>query len=131
MPTPSLSVVLVHRNDVERAQLRSAFEALPNTIIAGERSDLRGGLATARQAHPDILVLELANPIDDVLNAASQYRLEHSDVAIFLLSDVFDPDTLLRALRAGAQEVLRRPLDPGALGAAVERVSTIPAHKRG
>ena len=31
---PTLSVVLVHRNDFERAQLQAAFEALPNVQIA-------------------------------------------------------------------------------------------------
>src|SRR5439155_2318734 len=60
MTTP-LSVVLIHRNDVERAQLRGALEALPGVEIAGERADLRAGVALAHQAHPAILVLELAS----------------------------------------------------------------------
>lgn len=128
---PDLSVILVHRDAYERGQLRSAFEALPGVQIAGERSDLRSGLAMAHQVRPDILVLELSSPIDDVLKAASQYRMEHTDIAIFLLSDSFDPETLLRALRAGAQEVLKRPLDRSTLSAAVERVAQLNARKQG
>lgn len=127
----TLPVVLVHRDDYERGQLRSALEVLPGVQVAGERTDLRSGLALARQVRPVILVLELAQPVEDTLNAASQYKLDHPDCAIILASDVFDSDTLLRALRAGAQEVLRRPLDRAALREAVERVARQHARKIG
>jgi pilus assembly protein CpaE len=75
--------------------------------------------------------MELGHPVEDGLNAASQFKLEHPDCAIFLVTDVFDPDTLLRALRAGAQEVLRRPLDRGALREAIERVQRQAQKKSG
>ena len=126
-----LTVVLVHRNERERALLRAAFEACPNVQIAGERGDLRAGMAMAHQSRPSILVLELAAPVDETLNAASQYQLDHPDVAIFFSTDLLDPDTLLRAMRAGASEVLRRPLDRAAVGKAVERVAALSARAKG
>ena len=103
----ALPVVLIHGNDRERAALRAAFEGLPNVQIAGERGDLRAGIAMAHQSRPAILVLELSAPPDDVLTAAAQYKLDHPDVAIFFSTDLLDPETLLRAMRAGASEVLR------------------------
>ncbi len=126
-----LTVVLVHRDDYERGQLRLAFEALQGVQIAGERADLRAGLALAHQTRPNILVLELTQPVDDGIFAAAQFKMEHPDCGIFFATDVFDPETLLRALRAGAQEVLRRPLDRAALREAVERVSRQLAKKTG
>jgi len=128
---PNLTVVVVHRNDDERMQLRVALEALPGVTITGERSDMRSGLALAHQVHPTILILDLAQPIEDSLHAAAQFKLEHPDTAMFLATDSVDPDTLLKALRAGAQEVLRRPLDRGALREAVERVARQSAKKSG
>src|SRR5688572_23555466 len=92
---------------------------------------MRAGIALANQVRPGILILEMAQPVEDALNAASQYKLEHPDCAIFFATEVFDPDTLLRALRAGAQEVLRRPLDRAALSESVERVSRQAAKKNG
>jgi pilus assembly protein CpaE len=127
----NLTVVLVHRDDYERGQLRLALEALPGVQIAGERNDMRAGLALASQVRPNILILDMSHPVEDSLNAASQYKLDHPDCAIFLATEVFDPDTLLRALRAGAQEVLRRPLDRGSLREAVERVARQAAKKSG
>ena len=125
------TVVLVHRDDYERGQLRLALEGLGGVQIAGERSDLRAGIALAHQARPTVLIMELAHPVEDGLHAASQFKLEHPDCAIFLMTDVFDPETLLRALRAGAQEVLRRPLDRGALREAIERVQRQAQKKSG
>ena len=127
----TLTIVLVHRDDYERGQLRLALEALPGAQIVGERSELRSGIALANQARPAILLMELGQPVEEGLHTASQFKMEHPDCAIFLVTDVFDPDTLLRALRAGAQEVLRRPLDRAALREAVERVSRQQAKKAG
>ena len=130
MATP-ITVVLVHRNDLERAALKTALEALPGVQLSGERTDLRAGLALAHQTRPTILVLELAVPVDDTLGAVAQYKLDHPEVAIFLSSELLDPDTLLRAMRAGVSEVLRRPLDRGAVGQAVERVAALSARAKG
>ena len=124
------TVVLVHRDEYERGQLRTALEAL-SVQIAGERTELRAGLALAHQVRPAILIMELAQPVDEGLFVASQFKNEHPECAIFLVTDVFDPETLLRALRAGAQEVLRKPLDRKALGEAVERVTRQQAKKTG
>lgn len=129
--TAILRVVLVHRDDYERGQLRTALEALPGVQLAGERNDMRAGLALANQVRPDLLILDMAPPVEDALNAASQYKLDHPECAVFLATEVFDPDTLLRALRAGAQEVLRRPLDRSSLREAVERVARQAAKKNG
>jgi pilus assembly protein CpaE len=126
-----MTVVLIHGDDYERSQLRQALEALQGVQIVGERSELRSGIALAHQVKPTIMVMELTHPVEDGLHAASQFKLEHPDCAIFLVTEVFDPDTLLRALRAGAQEVLRRPLDRAALREAVERVQRQSAKKSG
>jgi pilus assembly protein CpaE len=128
----TLSVVLVHRDPAERALLRVAFESAGSVQIAGERPDLRGGLALARQVRPDILVLELdRRGQEETLAAGAQYRMEHPDGSLFLTTDQVDSDILLRAMRTGAQDVLRRPFDRSALGAAIERVASLKARKHG
>src|SRR2546426_4025105 len=129
--TNPISAVLVHRDPHERAQLGAALAATPGVQLAGERGDVRGGLALARQVRPAILVLELVPPVDDTLSASSQFRLEHPEVALFFWAESYDQETLVRAIRAGAQEVLRRPLDRAALGQAVERVAALAARKNG
>lgn len=124
-----LSVVLIHRDEGERSQLRAALEAIPGVTIATERADLRAGLALARQTPPAILVVDLPARGAETLTAVSQYTLEQPDVAVFFATESLEPELLLKALRAGAQEVLRRPLDRAALRQAVERVAAQVAKK--
>ncbi len=131
MANASLTAVVVHRNEVERVQIRQALEAIPGVQIAGERPDLRSGMALAHQVRPVLLVLELSAAHDEALSAAAQYRLEDPDVTIFAAVDAVTPDLLMRAMRAGVQEVLKRPLDRPALADAVERVSQIRLRKQG
>ncbi len=127
----NLSVVIIHRDPIERNQLHAALDALPGVQVVGERPDLRSGIALASQVQPQILIMELAPPLDDGLSIAAQYHMQHPNCAIFLMTDANDSDTLLRALRAGAQEVLRRPLDRSALSQAVERVASLNAQRNG
>ncbi len=127
----ALSVMLIHGDERERGELRAALEAIPAVKVVAERPDLRAGLALARQVAPTILVVELASQGAETLSAIAHHKLDHPDVAVFLLTESLDPDTLLSALRAGAQEVLRRPLDRVALCEAVERVARQTARKSG
>lgn len=131
MAKDSLTVVLVHKNDVERVQIRQALETIPGVQIAGERPDLRSGMALAHQVRPVILVLEVGGQGEDALSAAAQYRLEDPDVTVFAAVDAVNPDLLMRAMRAGVQEILKRPLDRAALTAAIERVAQLHHRKQG
>lgn len=131
MSNATLTVVLVHRNEVERTQIRQALEAVQGVQIAGERPDLRSGMALAHQVRPVILVLEVGSGSEDALSVAAQYRLEDPNVTIFAAVDAVNPDLLMRAMRAGVQEVLKRPLDRSAVTAAVERVAQLHHRKQG
>lgn len=129
--TQVLSLVLVDRSPGKRLQLRQALEALPGVQLAGERADLRSGVALAYQVRPAVLLLELAAPIEDALAAASQFRLENPDTAILFTAEAYDQDLLLQAMRSGASDILKWPLDRGALGQALERAAALQHRKQG
>jgi len=129
--TQVLSLVLVDRSQGKRQQLRQALEALTGVQIAGERADLRSGVALAHQVRPAVLLLELAAPIDDALGAASQFKLENPDTTILFTADAYDQDLLLQAMRSGASDILKWPLDRGALGQALERAAALQHRKQG
>ncbi|MEY2712725.1 MAG: hypothetical protein RL005_947 [Planctomycetota bacterium] len=127
----SLSVVIVHHDENERRILRDSFGALPDVHVAGERSDLESGMTLARQVAPAILVLELPRNPEETLAATGEFRLEYPDSAIVYSSDRLDADTVLRALRAGATEVLARPFHPDTLTATVDRIRSLRSHREG
>jgi pilus assembly protein CpaE len=118
-----MTVLLVLEDAANAPNTRAALEGLSGVKVIGERSDMRSGLAQARQLKPRIVVLDLPSSYEDALTAAGHFKQEAPECALFLLSSSLDPQLLLRAIRAGAQEVLKKPLDRALLQEAVERVS--------
>src|SRR5467141_863570 len=118
-----ITLLLILSGDKDRDSARAALEGLPGVEVVGERSELRSGLLLARQLRPRVVLLDLADAYEDALSAAGSFKLDAPDIALFLMSNTLDPQVLLKAIRAGAQEVLKKPLDKVLLQEAVERVS--------
>ena len=119
----SITLLLILSDEKVRASTRAALEGLPGVEVLGERSELRSGLLLARQLRPRVVLLDLPDASDEALSAAGSFKLDSPDVALFLMSNTLDPQVLLKAIRSGAQEVLKKPLDKVLLQEAVERVS--------
>lgn len=126
-----VTILLILEDDVNRRATRNALQGLPGVEVVGERNELRSGLLLARQRMPRIVLLDLPDDYEEALTAAGQFKLDAPDTALFLLSNTLDPQLLLRAIRAGAQEVLKKPLDRALLQEAVERVSRSGAARSG
>ena len=118
-----ITLLLILNGDRDRDSTRAALEGLPGVEVVGERSELRSGLLLARQLRPRVVLLDLADAYEDALSAAGSFKLDAPDIALFLMSNSLDPQVLLKAIRSGAQEVLKKPLDKVLLQEAVERVS--------
>jgi pilus assembly protein CpaE len=119
----SITILLILGDEKVRDTTRAALEGLPGVEVVGERSELRSGLLLARQLRPRIVLLDLPDAYEGALSAAGSFKLDAPDIALFLLSNSLDPQVLLKAIRSGAQEVLKKPLDKVHLQEAVERVS--------
>ena len=119
----ALSVLLILEEEANRRATQAALDGFPGIRVIGERADLRSGLLLARQLRPRIVLLDLPPAYDDALTAAGNFKLDAPESALFLLSNSLDPQLLLRAIRAGAQEVLKKPVDRALLQEAIERVS--------
>jgi pilus assembly protein CpaE len=118
-----VTALLILDDESNRRTTRAALQGLAGVEVVGERSELRSGLLLALQRRPRIVILDLPNAYEEALTAAGNFKMDAPDTALFLLSNSLDPQLLLRAIRAGAQEVLKKPLDRALLQEAVERVS--------
>jgi two-component system alkaline phosphatase synthesis response regulator PhoP len=76
------------------------------------------GLATARAAHPDLVVLDLGLPGLDGLEVARALRRE-SDVPIIMLTARVDESDRLRGFEIGADDYITKPFSPRELVASV------------
>src|ERR671913_1878195 len=88
--------------------LREAFAQLlePGCDVVAAVSDGRALLAAARELHPDIVVLDIAMPLLNGLDAARQLKRLMPDVKLIFLTVSEDPDLAAEAFRAGASGYL-------------------------
>ena len=120
MSSPFTAVV-IDSDDSSRNSLITQLRSTPGVQVEADASDLALGMRLARQIRPMLLVLE-AKPLDDALAAAERFHLEHPAATIFITSSDTAPNTILRAMRAGAKEFLSRPVANAELTTAVDKL---------
>src|SRR3954467_11087400 len=84
--------------------LREAFAQLlePGCDVVGAVADGRALVASAQELRPDIVVLDIAMPLLNGLDAARQLRELMPEIRVIFLTVSEDPDLAAEAFRAGA-----------------------------
>ena len=88
--------------------LLEAFEKLlaPECDIVAKVADGRALLAAVREHHPDVVVLDLAMPLLNGIDAARQIKQEDRSVRLVFVTMNEDPDLAAEAFRIGASAYL-------------------------
>ncbi len=83
--------------------------------------DLRGALAMADMALPDVLVADLCLPEQTGLSLIREFRRRSSQTIIIATAETGDAPTILEAVRAGAADYLHKPVLPEELEIVLDR----------
>ena len=88
--------------------LREAFAQIlqPRYDVVGAVADGRALVAAARKLHPDVVVLDIAMPLLNGLDAARQLKRLMPAVKVIFLTVSEDPDLAAEAFRIGASGFL-------------------------
>ena len=105
--------------------LREAFAQLlePGCDVVGAVADGRALLAAAHELRPDIVVLDIAMPLLNGLDAARQLKGLMPEVRLIFLTVSEDPDLAAEAFRAGASGYLLKNSAASELFKAIQEVS--------
>jgi DNA-binding NarL/FixJ family response regulator len=105
--------------------LREAFAQLlqPGCDVVGAVADGRALLAAAAELRPDIVVLDIAMPLLNGLDAARQLRRDMPGIKIIFLTVNEDPDLAVEAFRVGASGYLLKNSAASELFQAIQEVS--------
>ena len=105
--------------------LREAFAQLlqPRCEVVGAVADGRAVLDAATRLRPDIVVLDIAMPLLNGLDAARHLRQHMPEVKVIFLTVSEDPDLAAEAFRAGASGYLLKNSAASELLRAIEEVS--------
>jgi DNA-binding NarL/FixJ family response regulator len=115
-------IALADDHTLMRQGLRLLLEREPTFEVVGEASDGRQAVALVEQVHPDVVVLDLAMPNLNGLEAARQIAARAPGTAIVVLSMHADESYLLQALKAGARAYLLKDSADADLIAAIRAV---------
>ena len=111
-----------------RALYKIVFDAERDIVVVGEAADGSEGVRAARHLQPDVVLLDIAMPVMDGLEAIPGIRSAAPDAAIVMCTAMVDDRIRRRALDLGADGFIEKGHDPRELVeavrlAAAERVS--------
>jgi DNA-binding NarL/FixJ family response regulator len=118
-----IRVLLADDHGVVRKGLRFLLESERDLEVVGESSDGRQAVQDAETLKPDVIVMDIAMPRLNGIEATSQIVKRSPDSSVIVLSMYSDEEYLVRALTAGAKGYLLKDSAESDLVAAVRSVS--------
>ena len=116
MTPQNASTILVVDDYSDNRTLLSAWLRAKGFKVV-EAEDGKEGVLQANRAHPDLILMDLAMPELDGIEATRQIRQRHalSQTPIFALSAYAISEVKRDALAAGCNEVFEKPVDIASL----------------
>ncbi len=97
-----ITIVLADDHAVVREGLRALLESRPDFRIVGEAGDGAAAVEAARHLHPDVVVMDIAMPRLNGIDATIEIRRACPGTQVVILSVHATTEHVFRALRAGA-----------------------------
>jgi len=99
----SFRILIADDHDIVRCGIRTMLEAHPGWSVCGEARDGREAVAKVEELRPDLVVLDVAMPMLNGMDAARQILKARPGTPILILT-VYESDELIRqVLEAGAR----------------------------
>ena len=121
----SISILLADDHALVRAGIRALVEQLPIVNVVGEARDGREALRLVKERKPDLILMDIAMPGLNGLEATARISKEFPDVRVIILSMHANEQYVREAINAGAAGYLVKR------GAATELEHAITAVARG
>src|SRR5450755_117322 len=118
-----LKVLIADDHGVVRKGLRLLLEQYPELEVAGEAANGREAVKLAAELSPDIILMDVAMPLLNGIEAAEQIRKANGGTGIIMLTMHADESYVLRALNAGVKGYLLKESAEEDLLRAVKAVS--------
>jgi|SRR5580658_6083171 DNA-binding NarL/FixJ family response regulator len=102
----AISVLLVDDHGLVRKGFRRILEDDPEILVVGEAANGQEAIRMARQLHPRVIVMDLAMPGLDGVQATREIVKHEPDAAVLILSMYSEENYVRNALDAGARGYL-------------------------
>lgn len=118
----TIRVLLVDDHALVRAGFHALLKNSTDVEVIAEAGDGRAALSLVAMHHPDIVLMDIAMPGLNGLEAASRIVQDHPDVHVIILSMHSNEEYVLQALRTGATGYLLKDASVTELELAIRAV---------
>jgi DNA-binding NarL/FixJ family response regulator len=119
---PAMRVVLADDHALIRAGLRALLQSLDGVQVVGEASNGHEALEVIERQQPDIVLMDIAMPGLNGLEAATRIAKQWPTVRVIMLSMHANEEYIRQALSAGAAGYILKGAEPAELELALKAV---------
>ena len=119
---PAIRILLADDHIVMRSGLRLLLERQPNLRVVGEATDGQEAVRLAAADKPDVVIMDIAMPHLNGVEATRQIVTRNPETAVVILSMHSDESYVLRSLKAGARAYLLKDSAEADLIAAIRAI---------
>lgn len=118
----TISVLLAEDHVITREGIRRLLEAEEGVTVVGEAGNGEEAVQMATELKPDVVIMDIAMPKLNGIEATRQIKLIHPRTAVLILSAYDDDEYVFALLKAGAAGYLLKNVSGDELTRAIQAV---------
>src|SRR5580704_4735568 len=116
---PRLDILVIDDDDLTIDFVRTALDGRPVTVSGA--MDAASGLAAFRRLTPGLVLLDLVLPGANGMDLVEILREEDPETHVFIMTGHYSTESAVKAIQAGADDYLNKPVSPQTLRERVDR----------
>ncbi|MCJ7551904.1 MAG: response regulator transcription factor [Anaerolineae bacterium] len=120
--SPTIRVLIVDDHTIVRKGIRALLAEIAGLEVVGEAADGQEAIAQSARLHPDVILMDLAMPRLDGIEATRQIKTRQPESRILVMTSFATDEKVLPAIKAGAQGYLLKESAPDDLVQAIQQI---------
>jgi len=117
-----ITILIADDHTIVRQGIKTMLEPKQEFLLVGEAKDGIEAIEKTQELHPDVILIDLMMPRKSGLEAIAEISKTCKSTRILVLTSFSEEDTVITAIRAGAQGYLLKDSSPQELVQAIKLV---------